>query len=263
MRIRNVFLLFAMVGLPPVSQAQLSFGPEVIIDGTIASGSDIATTDFNNDGLLDLVVIEAVPGLVSQGYVYPGLQGAGFGPRVNLNISSLLAPVAVMVGDFAENGLADVLVIDAFFGDTLLFRNLGGFTFSSGSAGPSPGATADAVATDLNADGHVDFVAALPLSQGGRVYFGTGTGGFTAGPLLAALSVPLSVAVADMNGDTHLDVIFGLNAGAGGGITIRLNNGAAAWTANTFIPGPVGVGTMLPGDPRATISAWRSLAWPC
>ncbi len=133
-------------------------------------GGAVATFDFDNDGLLDLLFLNGAP---SPGHVrsdpasfnrlFKNLGNCRF--RDVTEASGLSGkgvkgyPQGIAVGDFDNDGYEDVLITN--FGDTVLYRNNGNGTFSdvTSRAGVSmPGAPfkASAAWVDIDNDGWLD-----------------------------------------------------------------------------------------------------------
>jgi hypothetical protein len=172
----------------------------------------VALGDFNGDGKLDVVVINAGYGTVS---VLPGNgDGSLQAPRsydVGIQVSSGLVSSSVAVADFNGDGALDLAVANAGGGTNVSVRlNNGDGTFQAlpkydtGLAGPSA-----MVAGDFNGDGIPDI--ALASTSSVIVLLGNGDGSFQA-PLLSDLGGPafgptIVLTVGDFNGDGKLDLV--------------------------------------------------------
>ncbi|MEM7164994.1 MAG: FG-GAP-like repeat-containing protein [Planctomycetota bacterium] len=244
---RPALLLFVSLCMLPVAADAQIFPNESIVDTAVGYPADAVSGDFNNDGAIDLVVIEGSSGNL-MGYVYPGAPGLGFGPRVPLDLSQLPAPARLLVGDFVTDGFVDIVVFDTISGATLLFPNLGALTFGPPILGSGSGFTTDAVAADFNGDGALDYLTPLTIAQAGAIRYGDGVGGFSAGPVLPMVGFPRAVTLGDLNGDGAVDLVFGMDAGGGGGFQVRLNDGFGSWPTTTFLGGTQSATSLLPGD---------------
>jgi autotransporter-associated beta strand protein len=78
---------------------------------------------------------------------------------------------------------------------------------------PDGGSARSPVLVDVNHDGRLDLVAAVP-NLGVSVLLGNGNGVFRTGSMLPDTLRPTSVAVADINGDGNLDLVVANNSGA-------------------------------------------------
>ena len=127
---------------------------------TIATGlswSDIAVSDFNNDGDLDLVAADSSNSLIS---AFLGLTiSGGFSIRIDSALPFTGAS-ALATGDFNQDGYEDVAV--AFLNNAqagiLSGKGNGSFNFASAFAtGDEP---RDIIAADFNKDGLTDWASA-------------------------------------------------------------------------------------------------------
>ncbi len=173
-----------------------------------SSPRQLGASDFNGDGLTDLVVGDG-EGSVE---LLLGLGDGGF--RALLPITSQ-AVSAMAIGDFNGDCLPDVAFVAGSRVFVLLGRGDGGFEpmtpglpIDNGAGGGAVGL----VAGDVNRDGKADLIVAE--SPGGviGVLLGEGDGGFRAPALYSAGASVGGVALADLNGDGWLDVA----ASAGG-----------------------------------------------
>ena len=154
-------------------------------------------------------------------------------------------PVAVAVGDFNGDGIADLVVAN----DTdntltiLLGDGDGGFAPASGSpiaVGPNPFGV---VVGDFNGDGIADLAVANSGSTNVSILLGNGSGGFSPAPgsPVTVGNSPYAVAIADFNGDGIADLAvadWGSND-----VTILLGNGSGGFSA---LGSPVATGGTRP-----------------
>lgn len=187
----------------------------------------LGAADFNGDGQLDLAVINGYAGLSTGSFgVLLGRGGGVFDPAVS--VASLgLDPEDLAVGDFNNDGQADVAVFDLFTGPIDLFLGLGGGRFGSPLKVTTPSREPLAVG-DFNRDGKLDLV-----SGGVDVLLGQGDGRFA-----PAVSYPVSearqIAVADLNGDGRLDLAVA--TGRTRTIDVLLGGGDGSFAAPVSYP---------------------------
>lgn len=168
----------------------------------------IGSADFDGNGSPDLAVsvAGAYDGLgqtVRKAHVYLTDTDRDWTYSTTLATSSPFA-IDCAGGDFDEDGRADVAVLSATSGFDVFLGN-GDGTF--GAAIPLAGSTPPGTmieAHDVNADGHLDLVAAFAQYPGVRVFWGDGSGAFGAYTFTGPGS---NLAVADLNRDGYLDVL--------------------------------------------------------
>jgi Bacterial Ig-like domain (group 3)/FG-GAP-like repeat/FG-GAP repeat len=208
-------------------------------DFTPASGSPIAVGiqpfgvavgDFNGDGIADLAVANYGSNTVS---VLLGNGSGGFAPALGSPIAVGTQPLAVAVGDFNGDGIADLAVANygAATVSILLGGGRGGFTLGSA---PAVGTTPYALAVgDFNGDGIADLAVVNSVPHNVSILLGTGSGGFAPAPgsPIAVGTSPRAVTVGDFNGDGIADLAV-VNAGPNN-VSILLGTGSGG-----FAPAP-------------------------
>jgi hypothetical protein len=253
--------VFFSVTAPSTS---LTFNTASVTVGT--SVSSIAVGDFNNDGRMDLAVVnEGAQYACSNGtnadeYVSILLgKGNGMfkpGGAVELGcIAMELDEVTATVADFNKDGRQDLLVsfqgfVDLSFGTwSAVYLGNGDGTFSAqpSSVLPTDGdETGTAIVGDFNRDGNMDF--AVESSDFGTnliVYLGNGDGTFT-GPEETGnwmQGSPAWLVTGDFNNDGILDIAAPFDP-----IVILLGNGDGTFTQPTSQP----TTTMV--DPRSSVA---------
>jgi hypothetical protein len=176
-------------------------------DGTFIAGSSmtlsdggyfIASGDFNNDGKVDLVLVQGDITILlgnGDGTFRTGTTIAGFGT------------FSLVVGDFNRDGNLDLAAVGAFSGTmtVLLGDGRGSFSPASPSSyiGSQPGSI---IAGDFNGDGIPDLAV---TNEGGSgsvvVLFGKGDGTFT--PATLKPITGSSIATADFLGNGRSDLV--------------------------------------------------------
>ncbi len=176
----------------------------------------------------------------------------------------------VTLGDFNNDGVQDVLLVNTLTGEATL--SLGAVsadgttsysialqptTSANGSASMTPfigaeGAVPTSVAAaDLNGDGHLDFVVSYASTDNLGVFLGHGDGTFTASSIALPAS-PTKIAVADFTGTAAPDIAV-LSAGdvtsvsgtSNSQIFLVQNDGAAHFTVLGSPTTVLGLGTDL------------------
>ncbi|MCY1065265.1 FG-GAP-like repeat-containing protein [Nannocystis sp. RBIL2] len=192
-----------------------TFGPPVLITILSTGGvqSTIACRDVDGNSHVDLVVTSP--------------SSARLSILVNQGDGTFAAPVAyanalngqtagLAFGDADGDGTLDILANGAAGGYLFFFKGNGNGTFANGvqSATGAPlvaNSALGVVASDFNGDGKLDAYILYTTAAGGVFPMtGTGTGTFTAAPLVATGVSPglNAIAVADLNVDGYDDLIL-------------------------------------------------------
>jgi len=209
----------------------------------------IAVGDFNNDGHADLAITNNGDGTVTV------LLGDGTG-HFTLALGSPftvgLGPAGIAVGDFNEDGKADLAVVNDFDGNVriLLGDGTGSFTLDINPAsiltvGRSSNGSQTIAAGDFNLDGHFDLAVTTDFGVSILLGVGDGTFNLTAGSPIPADSFPNAVAVADFNGDQIPDLA--VTNGFTNDVSILIGNGDGTFqpAANFgvgFLPSSIAAG---------------------
>jgi Bacterial Ig-like domain (group 3)/FG-GAP-like repeat len=174
----------------------------------------VATGDFDLNGLPDLILAAPSPILPNVGVVLPLLnQGNGMFNGTQLFTAGESA-VAVAVGDFNNDGIADVATADATGNQAVVLIGNGDGTFQA-AKGFASGTSPSAIAVGyIHSSQNVDMVVANSGDNTITIFHGDGTGNFTAQPAIPVGTNPDAVAIADFNGDGLPDLAVA-NAGDG------------------------------------------------
>lgn len=226
------------VGLAANESATIAFGNG---DGTFTFADtpawihsdglgSLSAADFNQDGNLDLVAVNAL-----NGESPVTLLGYGHG-AFNSIVPQLPAyGISSAAGDFNSDGKLD-LVID---GESILLGN-GDGTFAQGSSADPNGAYV--AAGDFNGDGKLDLAVTDELENTVTIFLGDGNGGFAIAPTspIPVGNKPWGIIAGDFNDDGKLDLAvanYGDNT-----VTLLLGNGDGTFTPASGSPYEVGSG---------------------
>ncbi len=143
---------------------------------TCTGPSSVIARDVNNDGYPDIVV--ACPGVNSVDlFLNNGASAPGTFPATPA-VLHVPDPVAMVAGDFLGNGYAGLAVASGSGGFSVLTNPTGNSVVMSTT--PTPGTLTGITAGDFNHDGHLDVAVSDSANNNVHVFFGDGTGNFTA-----------------------------------------------------------------------------------
>lgn len=167
----------------------------------------VRCADFDGDGFQDAVSVDQF----QQDVVFQRGLGDGtfeYVAAVPLDPSTQETPGYLIVEDFDEDGLQDVITSVLESSELQLMRNDGGLPLISLRVDRIPvGAEPRGLdAADLNGDGHLDVVVANSLDRTFQVLLGVGDGTFVAGLPIPLADRPLTVLLDDFDGDTFVDL---------------------------------------------------------
>lgn len=211
------------------------------------AGSAAYAGDFNGDGLIDLAFLgyeqcspsDPGPVLVSLG------NGEGdFTPTPQI-VTSLVSPVAAVVGDFNGDGILDLAFADSGSSALSVLLGNGDGTFTQATGEPDAGQTTQFIATaDLNGDGILDLVL-IDSSNSILIFLGNGDGTFQ-NPITVAVGNGASqLAIGDFNNDGRLDLAVVNTADNTVSMLLQAPAAAVSPSRETFGAIPVG-GTSNP-----------------
>ncbi|HXU38060.1 MAG TPA: FG-GAP-like repeat-containing protein [Blastocatellia bacterium] len=201
----------------------------------------VAVGDFNNDGKLDLAVVNLNSSDVT---ILLGNGSGGFSEPAGSPVSAGLGADFVAVADFNLDGKLDLAIANGFTpGGTvtiLLGNGVGGFAQPPGSpvsAGDGPQALAVA---DFNLDGKPDLAVAEFNTNNVTILLGNGMGAFSQPPgsPVPAGTHPQFLVATDFNLDGKPDLaVVNIHSN---NVTILLGNGGGGFTEAAGSPVSVG-----------------------
>ncbi|MBW4654771.1 MAG: VCBS repeat-containing protein [Kaiparowitsia implicata GSE-PSE-MK54-09C] len=167
------------------------------------SSFSIATGDVNGDGLVDVAIAHngSPNGSLS---ILLGDGSGGFSASESWSLG--FNPGAIALGDFNQDGRADVVLVNESSGGALLLRDAtGGFstetTFATGSS-PS-----DIAIADFDSNGTRDLAVVNLNSASVSVLLGDSSGGLSSQTTFGVGSTPIAAAVGDFDGDSIPDLV--------------------------------------------------------
>jgi hypothetical protein len=200
-------------------------------------GTAIVTGDFNNDGILDVVTVDATPTQWEVSF-FKGLGGGKFSTTpVNslLNVSQETgASGPAFAADFNRDGKLDLAIaaglgLYSATGPVTIMLGNGDGTFTPGesitvSAGSGAGNASAIALADFNGDHIPDIAVSDGFAGYSWIYVGKGDGTFTLADTQKYGGN--SVVAGDFNADGKQDVAFASGSGSGGStVGVFLGNG--------------------------------------
>jgi hypothetical protein len=220
----------------------LVFAPAIAY--TLGPNPTILTTgDFNEDGHTDIAVdvsYRLVGGPGASVAILLGHGDGSFDPPVHYPAG--IAPRGLTVGDFNEDGISDLAVVNQDGNDVSIFMGLGAAGAGDGTFAPRvdypSGAGPFLVRTgDFDEDGITDLAIANNAQYSVSILRGLGIGGVGNGTFAAPVSYALNtysggLAVGDFDSDGILDLVATQNYA--GTVAVLLGNGSGGVGNGTF-----------------------------
>lgn len=184
--------------------------------------------DFNNDGLVDIVIGSGHSNIIS---VFMANGGGSFQPEVPYTAAQFVGGVAI--NDFDGDGYDDVLSGNRAGNNIALFKNNGDGTFDTTRYINTVGNGENGIMmADANNDGILDAFIACYSSSEIVLLLGDGNGNFTFSARQPTNGPPWSVAVGDINGDGNVDVAASLTGANKIGVIFGDGAGGLGTVAN-------------------------------
>ncbi|HEY4905691.1 MAG TPA: FG-GAP-like repeat-containing protein [Candidatus Sulfotelmatobacter sp.] len=187
----------------------------------------VAVGDFNNDGILDMAVVNSGSNNVS---VLLG-NGDGTFTAKPPALTTGSTPYGIVAGDFDGDGNLDLAVTNSGSNSVSVFMGHGDGTFGAGTS-TAVGTTPQGIAVaDFNGDGNLDLVVANSVASTYQLLLGNGAGTFAAQTAHNTLvNGPTSIVVGDFNNDGHPDFAIACKSSTASEVVVLLNTAAALGT---------------------------------
>ena len=209
--------------------------------GSAAHPRYVVVGDFNNDTKLDIAVANS--GTDSVG-VLLGYENATFAAQTTFSTGSLSFPISLVVADFSNDNILDIVVANSFTNNIGIFYGFGNGTFESLQVfwtenGTQPQSIASG---DFNNDNRLDIAVANYDADNVNVLLRCDDARFQNEVIYSSGgdTEPLSVAVGDFNNDSWLDIVVANSLGANLGVFLGYGNGTFS-AQRTY---PTGVGSL-------------------
>ncbi|CAF4047001.1 unnamed protein product [Rotaria sp. Silwood2] len=204
--------------------------------GTGSEPRSLTSGDFNNDGLLDIVVGNFLSNNIG---IFIGFHDGTFFSQITYSTGNYSSPRSVVTGDFNNDGRLDIAVanyngnnLGVFLGynDTNLLRVP---AYSTGNLSRPKSIAVG----DFDNDNRLDVVIANNDTDSIMILFGTGYGSFSSQIMHSTDhgSHPCGVTVGDLNKDAHLDIVVANSGNDNVGIFLGQGNRSFSSQATFFM----------------------------
>jgi sugar lactone lactonase YvrE len=185
-------------------------GSTASLPGSLAELAQLATSDFNGDGIPDLAAVDSY----SSSLIILLGNGDGTFSAAATNPTLSGSPTSMAIGDFNGDGKPDLAVADGGDSVSILLGNGDGTFLTAGNTVHTGASNSPIAAADFNGDGKLD-LAAVAGGPGGSsesviMLAGNGDGTFnsSSSSQSPASSGVTSIQVADFNQDGAADVVI-------------------------------------------------------
>ncbi|MBH8560060.1 FG-GAP-like repeat-containing protein [Hymenobacter negativus] len=184
-----------------------------------SSTYDVGLADVDNDGDLDLLVVDA-----NSRSVQIRLNDGSGNFSGSQSVAAGYSAYSVTPGDVDGDGDLDLLVAN-FGGNSLsVCLNNGGGNFSPGQQVPVPAGSLGATLADVDGDGDLDLLSSSPYTSTVHVRVNNGQGTFTGTQDVPVGGQNNGMATGDVDGDGDVD--FAVANKFSNTVSVRLNDGS-------------------------------------
>jgi hypothetical protein len=206
---------FETANSSPIITGAVPFAYSPLLPTSLPGDYHLATDDFNNDGILDIIMPSKNVSNRAAYSLYLGNGSGGFSGGTPIPTRNTLGNnIAIVVADFDNDGDKDIVFGEANFSEIVILTNdgLGSFTQTTtptGTGGGGIGTALAAASGDFNQDGKPDFVITNADNKRVQVFLNTSlVGQISFSNLTPAINtgiLPRSIVVGHFNADENLD----------------------------------------------------------